>query len=140
MSVLIVKKPYSPQEIAFIISYADRCIDVNSVYHETLYTEFNSRFPRSTSWENLRKKLHLLLKNHGTNKPSVQEFEERGTDCINIATLSEDIRSKIDSYRSEWDLPALGDEATVLESVAIESESTLSDEVVSALLLLFWMS
>ncbi|KAJ4312994.1 hypothetical protein N0V94_007163 [Neodidymelliopsis sp. IMI 364377] len=102
----IQRKPYGPEETAFIIVYADRCIDRGEVYHETLETEFNNRFSRSATWTYLRIKLKDLLKVYGVKELSLPDFERLENNAKTLGPSNHGLRSVKNSSMSAKPTPA----------------------------------
>lgn len=104
---------YTPREVAFILSYADNCIQTDHDYQETVAAELERVSGRTVTLEAVKQKLAKILRGYGVTEFSIAEFTKLGIDYYGIAPLPPDVRAEMDSMRSDWHLPPLSTEDSV---------------------------
>ncbi|KAJ8115704.1 hypothetical protein OPT61_g2703 [Boeremia exigua] len=95
------KIQWTDAEIAFIIGYADYCIDYNIDYAATVVNELRKRSPRPATWSTIQCKLKRTFTSSLGFKLSVKEFINQGTDYLAIPP---NISRELIELHREWDM------------------------------------
>ncbi|KAJ4381669.1 hypothetical protein N0V86_003033 [Didymella sp. IMI 355093] len=96
------KKPWTAQEIAFILGYADLCIHRGFDYPATVADELRRLSSRNITSSSICRKLERTLKSYGINEPSAYDLINRGMDYVGVKVLPVEVRSELDGMRQEW--------------------------------------
>lgn len=112
MSKTTTKTSYTNDEDAFIIAYADVCIERNLDYQATVADELRKVSGRYPAWSNLKRKIGKTLKTLGKAAVKLEVFIDEGTECLEINSFPPAVFTQINQVRSNWGLEPLSNNNT----------------------------
>lgn len=129
------KKPWTANEIACIIGYADYCMRHDLDYSATVAAELSKISPRSITWNTVQSKLRRTFISYGIASPSVSGFISQGATYLNVTAIPSDVRTALDIKRHQWGLSPLHANTTasgpsaaaVDEGGSVPSDSTVRE-------------